>query len=569
MTPMRSSSANLFRMPALLAVVVLLHVLGGCATEPLSGRMLRAADSGSYGTVRVALEQRLTDDRSDRNFVLDRARLLVLTLADGSPDQAEEVANETFDLLRLQGLNADRTTASVVLHEGVRIWKGEPFEQALSFHYIALQKAMRGEWDNARAAAQSSLFLLRDFGDNEKGERLSSVEIARRAALEERRKASEGDYFDHGYAAVKTDFAPGYLMNALAARALGREDEASDHFREAATIDPRLEGLVHELRRCNTVFVVDYGRGPRKAAYGPDNAFSRFEPMRRSDGRGLLLRQAGAGNAAWPAVSDVNQMATSHRWNNLEDVRSAKSTIGSALLIGGTSVAMMSDNRDAQWIGLGVALAGAIMKASAVADTRHLEFTPQRIYFVPATITERGTTVELEVEGDSTSRMTLAGLNPPRAGGLQLRYVRMPSLGGQAWAVAGRPLYRSASYDEPVEGDDMPFILGGRDVSLPTAVAMDRYHRAGNLTDMTSVELENLYRAEGIALSVEDQRGRGRAHVLEGGDSLVAPLAGTAGFARLFGQLHPPYRPRSQELKDVATRVAAQKMETNPNPPTR
>lgn len=553
------------RAARLILACALTLAPGGCASESLSGRMLRSADAGSYAEVRVALEKKLSADRSDRNFVLDRARLLTLTLADGSPDQAEEVANETFDLLRTQGLNADRTTASIVFHEGVRIWKGEPFEQALSFHYIALQKAMRGEWDNTRAAALSSLFLLRDFGENEKGEELSSVEIARRAAIEERRKTGEGDFLDHGYAAVKTDFVPGYLMTALAARALGREDEASDHFREATTIDPGLESLVHELKRCNTVFVVDYGRGPRKVAYGPDNAFSRFEPLRRSDRRGIVLRTQGVASVvSAPIALDVNQMAASHRWNNLEDVRSAKSVIGSAMLIGGAAVAATSDNRDAQLIGLGVALAGAIMKASAAADTRHLEFTPQRIYFVPATITSRSTTFELEVEGDSTSRMVLAGLGPPPSGVLQLRYVRMPALGGQPWAVAMTPLYRSQAYDEPVEGDDMPFILGGRDVSLPTAGTMDRYHRAGNLTDMTSVELENLYRAEGIALSIEDQRGRGRAHVLEGGDSLIAPLAGTTGFARLFGRLHPPYRPRSEALREVATRVAAKKAELNP-----
>jgi hypothetical protein len=68
---------------------------------------------------------------------------------------------------------------------------------------------------------------------------------------------------------------------------------------------------------------------------------------------------------------------------------------------------------------------------------------------------------------------------------------------------------------------------------------------------MTTVDLENLYREEGIALTVEDQQGRSRKHILEGGDSLVAPLPGTAGFARLFDQMHPPYQPRSQAVQDL------------------
>lgn len=46
------------------------------------------------------LQKGLTKDPSDRAYILDRLRLLILTLADGSPAAAEETANQTFDLLR-------------------------------------------------------------------------------------------------------------------------------------------------------------------------------------------------------------------------------------------------------------------------------------------------------------------------------------------------------------------------------------------------------------------------------------------------------------------------------------
>lgn len=536
--------------------------LMGCASGRADARAVRGAEAGEYGAARVVLSRSLTDRREDRDYVLDRVRLLALTLADGLPDAAEETANQTFAMLRTQGLNADRTVASVVFHEGVRIWKGEPFEQALAYYYISVQKAMRGEWDNARAAAMASLFLLRDFGENERG---GSEALARRAAERDRRRRGAGDeYLDHGYAAVKTDFALGYIMTGLAARALGRAEEASDNFAEAAAVDPSLAGLADTLRDgdYNTVFVVEYGRGPAKIAYGTDNAFTRFQP-RRSNNPGRLTAgvsgaAAGEGAGAAPAVCDVNAMAASLRWNNLEDVRAAKSTLGSVLLIGGSAVALGAEDDTARLVGAGVALAGLLMKGTSSADTRHMEFTPQRVYVMPVNIVTAQTTVTLGFERDAGARMVLAGIDPPPEHvPLQLRYVRMPSEGSPAWATSGRVAYRSRASSAAVEGDDLPFIFGGRDVSPPDAASVDRYHAAGRLRGLTAVELESIYRGEGITLTVEDGRGWTGRHVLEGGDSLVAPLAGTAGFARLFGQDHPAYKARSGALRDAVASESA------------
>src|SRR6185369_14807979 len=201
---------------------------------------------------------------------------------------AEEVANQTFRLLRTQGLNADRTTASIVLNEDIKIWKGEPFEQALSYTYIAIQKAELGQWDNARAAANASLFLLKDFGHNERGQEMTNIEVARRAAEQDARSSGAGDrYINKGYTPIKTNFVLGYLLNGLANKALAREDEANDNFHEAAAINAAFEPLAKELSTgaYNTVFIVDYGRGPEKIATGPDNAFSSFVPRSGSDTR--------------------------------------------------------------------------------------------------------------------------------------------------------------------------------------------------------------------------------------------------------------------------------------------
>lgn len=544
-------------------------LLGGCSAG-MDSKSAWAIESGNYGAARVRLQEALSQDPSDRDYILGRMRLQIATLADGDPHAAEEISNEAYRLLRVQGLNADRTVASVVLNEGVKIWKGEPFEQAMSYSYIAIQKGMLGEWDNMRAAAQSSLFLLKDFGDNEKtGKKLSTEDIARRAADKDQQNKGGDAYLDHGYTPIKTDFELGYVLTGVASLALGRRDEAADNLNTAAQFNAAIGPLREALLAggYNTIFVVDYGRGPAKVAYGDDGALARFDPRWASDGRALSFSVSAGGaeeGTAFSAVTDVNRLAQSHLWNNLEDVRAAKSTIGSLLLVGGAATALSANqgNRDAranqQIIGASLAAAGLLLKATSQADTRHLELLPQRTYIVPVNITSRGSVVTLQVQGDPGSRIVLPAMSPPDAGETwQLRYVRLPGTrgGAPAWAASGQVLYANDASDARVAGDELPYILGGRCVRTPSNETMARYHQAGNLTSMTASDLENLYREEGITLRWEDNVGKSRKHILEGGDTLVAPEPGTAGYARLFGQGHPAYQPRSKVVKELAEQL--------------
>lgn len=531
--------------------------LSGCVTT-LDPNLIAATDAGRYGGARVAIQEKLTNNPSDRAYILDRLRLSILTLADGQPDIAEIPVNQLFSLLSTQGINADRTVSSVVINERVKIWKGEPFEQALGYHYIAMQKAMRGEWDNARAAAGASLFLLKDFSQNKQGSNrpMTTEQLARRAAEMDRRNSGSGTkYLDSGYVATKTDFTLGYLMNAVANLSLARPDEARDNFNAVRELNPGLVALCDQLEsgKYNTIFVVDYGRGPEKVAYGPDNALATFSPRVRSDSRQLEVTM-GERTTLYPAVLDVNVMSKNHMWNNLEDVRSAKSTIGSLMMIGGTAVAVSSDDDDAQLAGVLVAAVGALVKASAKADTRHCEFFPQRVFLFPANITTPGATMTLTPEQDDRSRIVLTDLSPPDQGvgtaRFALRYVRLNAQGPQSWATSGRVYYSNDYRIQEVPGDTLPYIMGGNCVRSPDELAMQRYRQGGNLTDLTASELANLYREEGIALSTEDQRGRAQKHVLEGGTSLVAPLSGSTGYQRLFGQPHQPYQPRSSALRN-------------------
>jgi len=228
-------------------------------------------------------------------------------------------------------------------------------------------------------------------------------------------------------------------------------------------------------------------------------------------------------------------------------------------------VAVGSEDDEARWVGAGVALAGLLMKATATADTRHNEFLPQRTFVVPVTIQDRASSIAIELDREPTSRIVLPAIDPPADGTLQLRYVRIPPIGGQSWRD-GRIMYANDRFEGVVAGDGLPYLLGGTCVRTPSFETLQRYQSAGNLRDYTVNDLENLYREEGITLSVEDQRGGFRKHILEGGDSLVCPLSGTTGYSRLMCQSHPPYQPKTRSVAEAAARVRSNRGSPEPLP---
>ena len=145
---------------------------------------------------------------------------------------------EVYDVLRTRGINDDKTVQSVVFYEGVKLWKGEPFEQALALSYVAMTQASLGSWDNARAATDNALFFLRDFTDEGEDD-LDPQEIARRALVyerargeglskEEAKQRAERDYFDTQYVPRRVQLPPGLPArrrgepNARANRRSGR-----------------------------------------------------------------------------------------------------------------------------------------------------------------------------------------------------------------------------------------------------------------------------------------------------------------------------------------------------------
>ena len=426
-------------------------VLVGCNTPMRTPT--RAMAEGRYDAALAHVVEEISDDRSQRRYMLGRMRAGVLALDSHQPQLSEQYFAEVYDVLRTQGINADRTVSSIVLTEGVKLWKGEPFEQALALAYYAMVQAELGSWDNARAASGNALFYLRNFDGESSGQEAGGQVIERRldteaimmralayedaqagraSSTEDSNANGEADYLDHGYVTERSNFTFAYLLHAIASQQMGRDLEAADYFHRVVQLEPNLRPTVErfEARGYNTVLVVSFGLGPSKERYGPDNSLSEFVARTRSDNAQLSITTPH-GQALIPRITDVNAMARDHRWNNLEDIRIAKSVIGSVLLVGGgITLGQGIDNHSeaAVWTGAALLASGLFLKATAGANTDYCDVFPQRMYVVPLTINDPAQRIDLSIQG----RPGIVSLTDwPAHDGPQARlvYVRLPELG--------------------------------------------------------------------------------------------------------------------------------------------
>ncbi|MEM9109467.1 MAG: hypothetical protein AAGC72_05535 [Planctomycetota bacterium] len=429
------------RAGLLLLLTLIVISATGCQSDmrPSPHGKMRAGD---FAGARDLVESQIEDDLGNRRYMLDRMRAGVLNLDAGDIRQSERWFAEVYDVLRTQGLNEDKTVRSVIFTEGVKVWKGEPFEQAMALVYYGFVQASQGSWDNARAAASNALFYLRDFEPEEEGKperRIDTQEIAKRAAEYEARQRGEtpefddgDDYLDNGYIAEENNFTMAYLLHGIASQQLGRDAEASDYFNRVVRLSPAHRPLVKRLRAgdYNTVVVVADGLGPRKIATGPGNALSRYQPI---DTTRTPARVSVIGQSPFevPAVTNLNQMALDHRWNNLEDVRVAKNVIGNVLIAGG-AVVIAEAIDDESWelaaIGAGIAALGLLAKGTAKANTDYCDVFPQRLFVAALNITEPDTDVTIELPGVwPPGGSILRSLDPPPTNQAAFHYLRIPT----------------------------------------------------------------------------------------------------------------------------------------------
>ena len=540
-------------------------VMWGCASQYHGDReIIDAMTSGDYGQARAHALSTASSNYKDRAYLLDRQKILWSALAEGDTRTAAAAADYTYDQLRTQGVNAGKALGRFFLgDQEVQVWKGEPFEQAAGFTAVAICDGLLGHWGNMRASALGSQFQIKDLSSVIEGERetneLSSelsdrellVAAAQRADEETGTEGdSESDEFEEGIPLRASDYEPGYALAAVAERQLGLTDEMRESLRQLTAVNPELRELANQIAsgRYNTVIIADYGLAPKKVRTGPDGAIAAYAARTASDTQPLVVSSTN-GQARFPVLTDYNRLATDLEWNNFEDVRVAKSYIGSGLVVIGATYAM-SGGTDEAIAGAAIALAGLALKASAGADTRHCEALPQRTYLALLDLPERGGQVSVSIDGLPSAHAELPGLSAPEPGELQLIYTRLPVSPIGAVQFSSVPQYANDMTGPLRTGPTLPFILGGACVRTPSEETLAEYHRAGLPDWVNLADLERMYAEEGIVTPAAAGYPIGR-HVLEGGDALYTPAAGSQGFERLFYQSHLPYTPAGPTAQEI------------------
>jgi tetratricopeptide (TPR) repeat protein len=534
------------RMAHVQLRVLLLSALGGLAGGGCapSHQSLAAAGAPYYNYQFTAAREILrepAETQVDENIILNHVRLGLAAMADGDRQEAERTLGRAFEYMSTAGLNRDRTTAAILLHEGVKIFKGEPFEQALTYYWVSALYATLGDWENARAAAANSLFRLTEFiGDPRIGRADGS-------------RPPDG----RDYTVVDTNFALGFLMQAIASE-LSNAPGMNEQLDAALEINPKLEPIVRTLRSgsYDTLLIVDFGKGPIKIAYGPDQSLVRWMPQVQAPAYMSVSANGREVTRAVP-VCDVNAMAEDLRWNDLENVRKAKSAVGNVLVTGGfiaAAAGAQHGSGEAVIAGLGAMAAGLLTKSGAQADTRHIDFAPQYVFIVPVHVGE-ASTLSIKVHGSDVTEIVLPDFAPGTFGEPRAIYLRLhgPNAPQPAWLTATDLMYSNDATG--VQPGDLPWILGGRDVSSPTRAVLEAYQASGCLRNLTTNDLLELYAAEdmlmgsGAEMRPDRLRNPSYRHILEGGTGLFTPMEHSLGYKRLMFTPRAGYAPKSDRAR--------------------
>lgn len=388
--------------PLALAGAVGVAVLPGCAADHAAKDGVRAFYAGDFGSAAAAFRPGAERRPFDENSLLNNARLGMAELAAGRAANAVRPLGVAYQLLESGGVNdSGRMLAATVLHEGVRVYKGEPFEQALTYAALAWANALRGDWENVRICARASVRRLSDYGGKPEG---------------------------HA-GAPETDFAMGYFLEGLANAVLGEGDLSA--LDRAVSLNAGLGAAAERIRarEFNAVVIIEAGRGPEKESYGDDDAQTRWTVIDTGPGSARVDVSVPPGSAAAPGsgtlgvVADVNRMSETHRWNNLEDARSFKSGLGTVMVVGGVGTAVASEDKGAQIAGLSAAAAGLLMKALSSADVRHNELLPAEVFVAVVRVPESG--ADLSVTLGSASRIEVPGVRPGTPGAPSVVYARV------------------------------------------------------------------------------------------------------------------------------------------------
>lgn len=337
--------------------------------------------------------------KKDENFVLNNCRYGSCALAAGQLEGAEQAFLAAYEVINGVNTNSGgRTLGATMVFEGVKVWKGEPFERAMAHYYLGMIYLIKNDYENARAAFRNSLFKLREYAKDKKG-------------------APEQDQ----YQAFESNFALGYFGLGLCYLREGQNDLANQNFGLAIKLQPQLKDVIDQLHdpKVNTLVFIDWGQGPKRAGKGWYNEESAFGPTPAEAGPVPPPQVYVDGQPVTRPIryqmTDTLAMAQDQKWQDIDTIRKTKAVIGTGAMAAGAGVASYGAYRgDAgtALVGVGVMALGAALAASSQADLRYWEMLPRTVYVVPAAVEPGEHTIQVNVGGATMNPFKIVAKGP-------------------------------------------------------------------------------------------------------------------------------------------------------------
>lgn len=348
--------------------------------------------------------------KPDSDFALNNCRYGSCALAGGNLNHAEQAFLTAYRIMNSVNTNTgSRVLGAVVLYDGLKVWKGQPFERAMAYYYLGIIFLIKGEYENARAAFQNSLFRLRKYSRPN-----SSLPPADR------------------FARIDSNFTLGYFCLGVCNLKLGHPNLANADFQHAESLKPALAAVMAKMRQphINGLIFVDYGRGPIRRPAGMYGEQTVFTPAPWQVGPPPPLAVWDM-NRQIPGLSrsamvDTLALAQEKRWLTMDTIREAKAVIGTGLMVGGFAASSYGSYHRDQTLalaGLGASLLGAAIAASSQADTRYWQMLPRCVYVAPIHLRRGPNVIRVEAGGQISAPISIRYTPSPK---FRVFYVRLP-----------------------------------------------------------------------------------------------------------------------------------------------
>ncbi|MGH7969687.1 MAG: hypothetical protein ACREIC_13265, partial [Limisphaerales bacterium] len=307
-------------------------VFTGCATKPAKPPVILTGNIMLDGPNAIA-------NGPLRDKVLWEYRLGVAAMRRGKFDLARQNFDDALTAIQgIYGPDPSARKARGYFHaESKKTFIGEPYERSMAYIYRGILYWMNGELDNARACFRSA-------------------------------EIEDGDTENHAYAGdwVLPDYLDGLVTTKLGG-------DGSDAFKraEASAKGVRLPPYHPEA---NVLLFFEFGPGPTKFATGQYEQDLRFHvdpsPVRSLDFKvDSQSYPVSPTDDTWFQASTRGGRVMDHILGNKAVFKKAADIAGDAALVGGLGTALLSRDRTAQEVGLGVALAGLVSKGISAATT--------------------------------------------------------------------------------------------------------------------------------------------------------------------------------------------------------